>query len=426
MTEAKQETGGAPEGAPVVDFDILAHRSMAESDAAWAELRGNCPVAWTEANGGAWVVSSYDTVTEAFRNWQAFRSGRDVRTVDGPGGSPEYLSINAIPVKNPFLQIPEELDPPLWHPYRKAFTDLLSPRAAEALMPRVKYWATKLIDDVIETGQCDLVDTLTGGLPAAVVLEWLGFPEEDWHRMGAAMHNMAAYIPDDPASQKYHDEMSWAFGRVKEAVAERRENPRDDATSTLANLEIEGKRISFEYAVGMVNLAYSGGVDTTTSVGSAAFVHMFRNPEDRQRLIDNPDLIDRAMEEFLRVYPPARTHGRTVVEDTELGGCLLRKDDRLIISEVSACHDEATFPDADKFVMDRFPNRHVAFGMGMHRCAGSHIARLMFKEMLTQVLERMPDYQVVEEGLKEYPNWAILGGFSTLPVTFTPGERRLP
>jgi cytochrome P450 len=152
---------------------------------------------------------------------------------------------------------------------------------------------------------------------------------------------------------------------------------------------------------------------------------MHRHPEDRQRLIENPDLIDRAMEEFLRVYPPARTHGRTVVEDTELGGCLLRKDDRLIISEVSACHDEDTFPDADQFVMDRFPNRHVAFGMGLHRCAGSHIARLMFKEMITQVLERMPDYQIVESGLQEYPNWAILGGWSTVPITFTPGKRRL-
>lgn len=425
MTETESATSGRPEGAPVVDFDILAHRSMAESDAAWSELRSKCPVAWTDANGGAWVVSSYETVVEAFRNWESFRSGRYVRTTGGAGGSADYLPINAVPVKNPALQIPEELDPPLWQPYRKAFVELLSPRAAQALAPRITYWATKLIDDVIETGECDLVDTLTSGLPAAVVLEWLGFPEEDWHRMGAAMHNMAAYIPDAPGSQHYLDEMGWAFQKVEEAVASRRQTPTDDAASALANIEIDGEPAPFEYAVGMVNLAYSGGVDTTTSVGSAAFVHMHRHPEDRRRLIENPDLIDRAMEEFLRVYPPARTHGRTVVEDTELGGCLLRKDDRLIISEVSACHDEDTFPDADQFVMDRFPNRHVAFGMGLHRCAGSHIARLMFKEMITQVLERMPDYQIVESGLQEYPNWAILGGWSTVPITFTPGTRRL-
>jgi cytochrome P450 len=196
-------------------------------------------------------------------------------------------------------------------------------------------------------------------------------------------------------------------------------------TSFLANVEVEGKPTTFEFATGMVNMAMSGGVDTTTSVASAAFVHMHYHPEDRQRLLDEPGLIDSAIEEFLRMYPPARTHGRTVVEDAELGGFLLRKNDRLIISEVSANHDEAAFPDAHKFVIDRFPNRHVAFGIGPHRCLGSHLARAMFKEMLTQVLERIPDYRIVEDELEEYPNWTALGGWSKAPITFTPGTRRL-
>jgi len=425
MTEVTNVTSERPEGCPVVDFDIMAHQSMAESNAAFAELRAKCPVAWTDANGGAWVVSSYETVTEAFRNWGAFRSGRYVRTTGGLGGSAGFLPINPVPVPTTALMIPEELDPPLWKPYRKAFVDLLSPRAAEALIPRIRYWATKYIDDVIELGECDLVSTLTSGVPGAVVLEWMGFPEEDWHRLGEAVHNMAEYKPGIPEGPHYLEEIDWAFGQMEAAVTARRENPSDDATSVMANIEIEGEVAPFEYALGMVNLAFTGGVDTTTSVASAAFVHMDRNPEDRKRLIENPDLIDRAMEEFLRVYPPARNHGRTVVEDTELGGIMLRKDDRLILSEVSACHDEAAFPDADKFIMDRFPNRHVAFGVGMHRCAGSHLARLMFKEMLVQVLERMPDYKIVESGVREYPNWATLGGWSTLPITFTPGKRVL-
>jgi cytochrome P450 len=169
----------------------------------------------------------------------------------------------------------------------------------------------------------------------------------------------------------------------------------------------------------------SGGVDTTTAVASAAFVHMHYHPEDRRRLIEQPELTDSAIEEFLRLYPPARTHARTVIQDVELGGCQLRKDDRLILGEGSACHDESAFPDAGKFIIDRFPNRHLAFGMGLHRCPGSHIARAMFKEMLIQVLERMPDYRIAEEGLKEYPHWYALGGWSTAPVTFTPGTRRL-
>lgn len=425
MTTNQSGTNKCPAGAPVVDFDLATHNRMADSNAAWDQLRSTCPVAWSEDNGGAWIVSSYDAVSEAFRNWEAFRSGRAVRTIPGPGGSPDLLPINAVPVQTTALMIPEELDPPLWHPYRLVFMGLLSPKRVAALQPRVKYWVTKYLDDVIESGRCDIVETLTSGVPGAVVLEWLGFPEHEWHRLGAAFHNMSSYLPGSPTAQHYLDELEWAFERIREEVTIVRQAPRDDITSYLANIEINGERTSYEFATGMVNMAMSGGVDTTTSVSSAAFVHMHRHPEDRQRLLDEPGLIDSAIEEFLRMYPPARTHGRTVVEDTELGGFLLRKNDRLIISEVSANHDEAAFPDADKFIIDRFPNRHVAFGVGPHRCLGSHLARAMFKEMLTQVLERIPDYRIVEEGLEEYSNWTALGGWSKAPITFTPGTRRL-
>lgn len=425
MTETQTNPNGRPAGAPVVDFDLSKHNTMASSNAAWAKLRQEAPVAWTDDNGGAWLVSGYAAAAEAFRNTAALKSGRAVRTIPGPGGSPDLLPINAIPAPTTSLMIPEELDDPLWHPYRRVFADLLSPRAIAELQPRITYWVTKFLDDVIESGECDIVATLTSGVPGAVVLEWLGFPESEWHRLSDAFHNMSAFRPDDPASQKYLDELEWTFDRIRKEVAVVRETPRNDVTSLLANTEVDGERTSFEFATGMVNMAMSGGVDTTTSVASAAFVHLHRFPEDRQRLLEHPELMDRAIEEFLRVYPPARTHGRTVVEDTELGGFTLRKDDRVIISEASACYDAEAFPDAETFVMDRFPNRHMAFGIGPHRCPGSHIARAMFKEMLIQVLERIPDYQIVEDELREYPNWTTLGGWSTAPITFTPGTRRL-
>lgn len=426
MTVAQNMENPRPEGVPVVEFDLASFKGIAESNAAWAKLRSTTPVAWTDDNGGAWIVSNYEGVSEGLRNWQALRSGRDVRTIPGPGGSPDLLPINAVPVRTTARMIPEELDPPLWHPYRRVFNELLAPRKVEeALFPRVKYWVTKLIDDVIETGECDIVETLTSGVPGAVILEWLGFPEHEWDRFSAAFHNASAYVPGEEASQRYLEELDWAFERIKEEVSILRDSPTDSLASELSNKVVEGERTPYEFATGMVNMVMSGGVDTTTSVASSAFVHLHRHPELRQRLIEEPELIDSAIEEFLRVYPPARTHGRTVVEDVELGGFTLRKNDRVILSEVSACHDEAAFPDADKFVIDRFPNRHVAFGVGPHRCPGSHVARAMFKEMLTQVLERMPDYQVIEEGLKEYPNCTALGGWSTAPIRFTPGKRRL-
>jgi len=425
MTEVDVAPSGRPERVPVVEFDMASHDGHRRSNEAWSELRGKCPVAWSDDNGGAWIATSYAAVAEGFRNWEAFRSGRDVRTVPGPGGSPMYNAINAAPTELSTVLVPEELDPPQWHAFRRLFADLLSPRGAKALMPRVEHWVTKYLDDVIELGECDLVHALSSRVPGAVVLEWLGFPEDEWHRLIDSFHNMAEYVPGMPDAQHYLDELEWTVQRIHEAVADRRANPRDDVTSVMANFEIDGERVSFEHSAGMVLMIMSGGVDTTTSLTGAALVHLHRHPEDRRRLVEDPDLIVRATEEFLRVYPPARTHGRTVVEDTELGGCLLRKNDRLILSEVSACHDEQQFPDADQFLVDRFPNRHMAFGLGLHRCPGSHIARLMFKEIMTQVLERIPDYVLVEDGIREYPNWTASGGWSRLPATFTPGIRRL-
>jgi len=426
MTNAEVPVNGRPGEPPIVDFDLASHRGRAEQDAAWAKLRAKCPVAWSEDNGGAWITTRYDVVSEVFRNWQVFRSARDVRTTPGPGGSPDFISINAISlVASSSRLVPEELDPPQWLPYRRVFADQLSPRAVAAREHRVKYWVTQFLDDVIESGNCDIVETLTGAVPGAVALEWLGFPQGDWRRISAAMHNAAEITPDSPMAQHYAAELEWTFQRVREEVASRRENPRDDVISLMANFVVDGELAPFEYATGMVNIAIAGGVDTTAAAASSALAHMHHHPDDRRRLIEEPELIDSAIEEFLRLYPPARTHARTVVEDIELDGCQLRKDDRIILSEISACHDETAFTDADKFVVDRFPNRHLAFGLGLHRCPGSHLARMMFKEMLTQVLERIPDYRIVEEGLREYPNWTALGGWSSMPITFTPGTRRL-
>ena len=162
-------------------------------------------------------------------------------------------------------------------------------------------------------------------------------------------------------------------------------------------------------------LLIGGGVDTTTALTSAALVHLGRDLELRGRLIAEPALLPTATEELLRVYPPSRTHARTVTRDVELGGCWLRAGDRVLLGEASACHDDLAFPDADRFVADRSPNRHVAFGMGIHRCVGSHLARLEAVEILTAVLERIPDYQLGE--VVEYPNWAAIGGWASIPVT---------
>jgi cytochrome P450 len=396
-------------------FDHFSHRSMAESDQAWKELREQCPVAWTEANGGYWIAAGYEAVSAGFRDWESFSSARS---------DPARTSLSILGGVMPVLY-PEELDPPEWNPMRRVIGRMLSPQSVEKLRPRVEHWVDHSIDQVIESGTCDLTDDLTCRVPESVALEMLGFDRAHWTRVSGAFHHMASFANGTPEFVAAGAEIQWVGELVHRELAARVKDPRDDGMTAIVQHEIDGERIPLEAAEAVTMLTVGGGVDTSTSVSSAALIHLSRHPSDRQRLLDEPDLIDSAVEEFLRVYPPARTHARTVARDVEFEGCQMHKGEKLLLSEVSANHDESEFPDAEKFIIDRFPNRHVSFGMGLHRCPGSHLARLEVRTLLSGVLERMPDFTVAEERIVEYPNWSMIGGWGKIPATFTPGRRVL-
>lgn len=130
-----------------------------------------------------------------------------------------------------------------------------------------------------------------------------------------------------------------------------------------------------------------------------------------------------AAEEFLRFYPPFATTARTARTDTKLRGCPISAGDRVVVSRVSANHDPEAFGEPERFVVEQFPNRHVSFGLGVHRCSGSHLARLMFQEMIRQILTRIPDYEVDERAMTRYPDRGFAQGWLTLPARFTPSAR---
>ena len=396
----------------MVDFDHLTHTTSEGSDEAWRELRTTSPVAWTEANGGHWVVSGFADVTAAYRDWQTFSSART---------DPRISSLSIPDSPMPPLH-PEELDPPDWKPRRDILTRLLSPGASEAMRPRIRHWAHLHLDRIVGRGEAELAHELAVPVPSMVVMEWLGWPEDEWVAAASTFHEMARHEWFSPGFMEAGRRFGWLAGRIREEVADRIHEPRDDVLSTIANAQVGDEPIGARDAEAIVLLLIGGGVDTTTALTSAAFVHLGRDLDLRARLIAEPDLLPRATEEFLRVYPPSRTHARTVTSDVELGGCQLRAGDRVLLGEASACRDEQEFEDADRFVADRAPNRHVAFGAGIHRCVGAHLARLEFTEIVTAVLERIPDYRLGE--VVEYPNWAAIGGWAAIPVTFTAGTAR--
>ena len=402
--------------APVVDFDVFASNTLADNNAAWDAARAQCPVGWTPHNGGHWVISGYEAVAEAFRSWEIFSSART---------DPQYASITISSSRIPPL-IPEELDPPEWQPIRRILAGQLSPGAAERLRPRARHWARHCIDQVVEAGRIELVTGLAFPVPAAVTLEWLGFPEADWASMAQAFHDPSAHSAGTPEHSRAFEAFGQVTARVAEEVALRADAPRDDGLTAIVQSEIDGEQIPRELAQSLVFMTIGGGVDTTSALTAAALWHLHLHPEDRARLLADPELLDSATEEFLRFYPPARTHARTVAQDVEFAGCPMKAGDRVLLSETAAGRDAAAFPDADRFVIDRFPNRHLSFGAGIHRCPGSHLARLTFGEIMREVLARVPDYRIVDDEVVEYPNWSMIGGWANLPAVFTPGPRLGP
>jgi cytochrome P450 len=395
----------------VVDFDLFASATRDASDEALRSVRATgCPVAWTEHNGGHWIVSSYELVAAAFRDWERFSSERT-----DPDRSAIAFTNSMVPVC-----LPEESDPPRWYGYRRALARILSPQASERLRARARFWTAHHLDRVVERGECDFVADLTCPVPAAVTLEWMGYPRDDWQMFSDAFHGVSAY----PAGSPEHRKASEAYGPVMERITEelrdRIASPRDDALTAIAHHEVDGVRLPEEIAHSIAFLTTVGGIDTTTSFTGAALLHLAQHPADRQRLIDDPDLLPVATEEFLRYYPPARAHKRIVAVDTEFGGVEMKQGDAVLLSEAAAGRDASEFERGDEFVIDRTPNRHLSFGVGIHRCPGSHLARIEFDEMISAVLRRMPDYEIRPDAVEEYPDWAMVGGWQRIPATFTP------
>ncbi|WP_217238056.1 cytochrome P450 [Streptomyces sp. AC555_RSS877] len=399
-----------------IDFDHHSDEANADPVAYYARLRETCPVGRSAAYGGFTYTTRYADVARIARDDATFSSARSDHGGQGVG--------IVIP-KGPGLdQYPIELDPPQSTEYRQLINPLLTPEAVGQLVPMIERHAARVVDGFVELGSCDFVRDLTNPLPAAVTLDWLGFPEEDWAKLAGPIHDIFAAPAGSERAARGAAGLAYMDQRIRELIAERRSAPRADAVSTLvAGRRGDGSEFTVDELVSVIGLLIAGGVDTTTSLTGSTLVHLARHPEQRQRLIDSPDLLDSATEEFLRAFAPSQSMARTVTGDVEVGGCPMHAGDRVLIPWVAANHDPAVFPDPEEVRLDRDASRHLSFGIGSHRCAGAHLARAMFRAMMTQVLTRLPDYRVIEEGLVPYPTRGNQSGWDAAPVIFTPGPR---
>ena len=398
---------------PAVEFDHHSREYAVSSMDIHRRLRQECPVAHADAHGGYWVVSRYEDVATVARDDVTFSSAWN----DGTGG--------VIIPPAPTPHVPIEMDPPEFHAYRRLLNPIFSPAAAERWRPAIERWTATCIDAVIESGRIDLVLDLANPVPALFTCEFLGLPVEDWERYAGPYHR-AVYTPPDDESRvsALVDEMQWIVESLHELVAKRRREPVDDVISTLVQAQIDGQPLTDERVVNICDLIMAGGFDTTTAATTSALMHLHRNRDDRRRLIDEPALLPTAVEEFLRYFSPTQALARTVVSETTVAGQVLEPGERVLISWASANHDDAVFDRPDEIIIDRQPNRHAAFGIGAHRCLGSHVARLEIATMIREVLGRIPDYAVDETTAEPYTSIGVVNGWITMPARFTPGPRR--
>lgn len=381
------------------------------------ENLAKCPVARSDAYGGFWVVSDYASLGRVIRDDATFTSEHNMADPSDPRQG------IVIP-PNPMLQVPMEFDPPVYNAYRRMLNPYFSPPAARAMEPFVRQAADALLDRVCAGGRIDFVKDFGNPVPALATMRLVGLPLDDWETYAEPMHGIVSYPAGGPEYLRCMAALQQLGGALGALVPRLRTEAADGLLSGLAKAIVDGKPLPDGEVVLIALLVMQGGVDTTTALLANTLWWLDEHPAERKQLAERPELLEHATEEFLRIFTPVPALARTATRDVTLGGQEIRAGDRVLMSFAAANRDPAIFDDPAEARLDRFPNPHTAFGLGIHRCIGSNYARSWFQVMLRAVLERVPDFAVDREAARRNDSIGIINGFVNLPATFTASQPR--
>jgi cytochrome P450 len=382
-----------------IDFDHHAADFRERAPEVYARLRRECPIGFTANHGGFWVVSRYDDVFAAAHDQTTYSSA---------------FSVVVPPTDVGFLP-PLEVDSPDLERYRRMMARFFTPHATRRIEPSIRNTTERAIDRFIDRGRAELVAELANPVPAITTMQLLGMDPEDWHFFAGPLHD-ASYAP--PGSPMFADAVQRIGGftdRIAAEVDSRIDSPRADMISQLLADESAPTR---DQVIGLVRMVIFGGMDTVSATMSNVFVRLGRDPELRTRLTQAPELIPAAVEEFLRLDPPIQGFSRKVRQPCSLAGQTLDPGDVVFLLWASANRDESVFDRPEEVLLDRSVNRHMAFGVGPHRCQGSTLARAEMRIMLAALLERLRDYELVEEEVVPPATIGIANGWMAVGVTF--------
>lgn len=378
-----EQEGGSP-------FAAMDPEMAANPQPTFKMLREAMPVMAMEGTGV--VLARKAEIDEAFRHPELFSS-----------------NVDAVDLGNIRPLIPLQIDPPEHKKYRKLLDPIFAPRQMALLEEPVTQLVNDLIDQFIDDGQIDFAAQFSVPFPSQVFLTLLGLPLEELPRFlkmkdGIIRPDVVTGEAFGSAGAKaYQSETAHSiYDYFNEVLDERELQPEDDILSRFLDAELDGERLTREDILDICFLFLIAGLDTVTATLDCMFGYLSQHPDQRQSIVDDPSIIASVVEELLRWETPVMGVVRVALDDTELAGCPIRRGDQVMVLLGSANTDEAEFPDGDVVRFDREVNRHLAFGGGVHRCLGSHLARQELRIALREWHRRIPEYSVVDGHVLAY------------------------
>jgi cholest-4-en-3-one 26-monooxygenase len=387
----------------------------------FALLRREAPVFWHEETHGTgfWAITRYADLKHVSKNPQTFSSAAQGTLALDP--SPESLVFTR--------KIMLNMDPPQHRQYRALVNKAFTKRIVDAMRPRIREMVTRIVDSVIERGECDFVDDVAAVLPMEVICEMMGVPEEDRRRIYEIGNSMVGF--DDPDLQEdgqprtpEHDD-----GSQHQAAAEMfmyalklrdraEKSPGDDLATALLHAELDGHKLTVEEFQFFFLLLLIAGNETTRTVTTNGMIALLENPDQYADLRANPHLVDSAVEEILRYAPAVHTFRRQTTRPTTIRGQEIGADQKLMLWYPSANRDEDVFADPEKFDVRRSPNDHLAFGVGEHFCLGANLARMELQEIFKGLL-RIEGMEMAAPPRRLRSTF--INGVKEMQIRFSPG-----
>jgi cytochrome P450 len=358
-------------------FDHNDHAMRRQCAEVYATLRGNCPVFHSDQWGGFWVASRYEDVYEVARDPERFASGEGVLVPPMGHGRPLF---------------PMEADGPEHASYRRLLLPSFAPALVAKMEADVRPLARSLVDGVVAAGEADLYETLAKPLPMLMITLLLGIEHDElfWEATDTLMYGRLSGARETEVLQAARD--LYAF--MGREIERRRHTPTDDLISLLMTGDVDGRPYTDDEVLDLCAFMLIAGLENTAFGIRATLRHLAVHPEHLSAVVADPAAVTNLVEQSLRLYTPVTALARTATCDTEVAGETIRAGERVLLLFGSANRDAAVFDDPDEFHLDRRDGRHLAFGIGPHRCIGSHLARLEVRIAVEEFIRRVPAFEL--------------------------------